>query len=136
MCVYPAGLAISVFDEEITGADINFVRSKNISVVTFDSDAPESRRMIFEGADNYDIGVKLGEAMNILYPKGGKYRIITGMCPNMELRVKGVQSMLNRIEWSIILPSLNCNENSTLSLELMKILAANSDVQVICLKRE
>jgi ABC-type sugar transport system substrate-binding protein len=72
-------MAVSVLDENVTGMAINYVRSKNVSVVTLDSDAPESNRVAFIGPNNTDFGVKLGEAMNKAQPEGGNYRILTGL---------------------------------------------------------
>jgi ABC-type sugar transport system substrate-binding protein len=125
------GIAISVLDEKITGSAIDYVRSKNIPVVTFDSDAPESLRNDFVGANNFDVGKKLGSALNLLYPEGGNFRIITGISPNLKYRVEGVERALIGSKWSVIQPALNCNENSTLALQLMISLADNPGVQGI-----
>lgn len=126
------GMAISVLDDNITGMAIDYVRSKNVSVVTFDSNAPESNRVAYIGPNNTEFGVKLGVAMNKAQPEGGNYRILTGIGPNMEQRAMGVKSALANTKWVELSPPISCNESSTLATQhLHDLLDSDSNLQGI-----
>jgi ABC-type sugar transport system substrate-binding protein len=56
-------IAVSVLDENVTGTAINVAVDRGVCVITFDSDAPNSKRRAYVGVNNFDYGVKLGEAM-------------------------------------------------------------------------
>jgi ribose transport system substrate-binding protein len=81
------GMGVAVLDEEVTGSAIDFATSQNIPVVTFDSDAPSSSRIAYVGTNNSAFGEELGKVMKQVDPTGGLYRIITGIGPNLDLRV-------------------------------------------------
>ena len=66
------GMAVSVLDETITGEAIDFARDRNIPVITFDSDAPKSKRMAFVSTNSSAFGEELGKVMNQLDPEGGR----------------------------------------------------------------
>ena len=53
--------------------------------MTFDSDAPQSKRLSFIGSDNYDLGTQHANVLLQIDPTGykyGKYALITSMGPN------------------------------------------------------
>ncbi len=64
-------IAVSVLDENVTGTAINVAVDRGVCVITFDSDAPNSKRRAYVGVNNFDYGVKLGEAMKKKQPRGG-----------------------------------------------------------------
>jgi hypothetical protein len=64
-----ACIAVSVMDENVTGAAINYAADQGIRVVTLDSDAPYSKRSAYVGVNNFDYGMKLGEAMKKKTPE-------------------------------------------------------------------
>jgi ribose transport system substrate-binding protein len=64
------GMMISVLDEKVTGEAIDYVVTvRNISVITLDSDAPNSTRAAYVGANNSDLGVQIGKELSLMSPK-------------------------------------------------------------------
>jgi len=53
----PTGILISPADPELMKADIDAAIAQGIPVITIDSDAPSSHRLLFIGTDNYAAGV-------------------------------------------------------------------------------
>jgi ribose transport system substrate-binding protein len=52
----PTGILISPSDPRLLKADIDAAISQGIPVITVDSDAPDSKRLMFIGTDNYKAG--------------------------------------------------------------------------------
>ena len=114
------GVAVAVIDESVTGAAIDFVHDAKIPVITFDSDAEQSKRQAFVGTDNTALGFELGKVLNQLAPEGGGYAMMTGSGPNLALRVNGVRKALNATNWEEVGLPVNCNDNFTTALEQMR----------------
>lgn len=51
-----SGLAVAVIDVDITGAAIDRAAEAGIPVITFDSDAPGSRRFAHIGTNDFELG--------------------------------------------------------------------------------
>ncbi len=67
----PAGIMVSAADPELIRADIDAAVAAGIPVITMDSDAPASKRLVFVGTNNYQAGVMGGEvAARLLHGKG------------------------------------------------------------------
>jgi ribose transport system substrate-binding protein len=77
---------------KLTGA-INDAVARGVPVMTFDSDAPESKRFAFYGVDDIDTGKKVMTELNTLMNGKGKIAILAGNqnAPNLRKRVEGVQ---------------------------------------------
>jgi ribose transport system substrate-binding protein len=71
------GIAISPIDAKNQTPLINDAASKTI-VITHDSDAPESNRLMYIGMDNYDAGRMVGQLVKEAVPNGGKVGIFVG----------------------------------------------------------
>jgi ribose transport system substrate-binding protein len=52
----PTGILISPSDPRLLKADIDAAISQGVPVITVDSDAPDSKRLMFIGTDNYKAG--------------------------------------------------------------------------------
>ncbi|HTV21505.1 MAG TPA: sugar-binding protein [Polyangiaceae bacterium] len=61
-------------------------------LITFDSDAPKSKRMLYIGTNNYEAGKALGAEIVKLLPKGGKMAVFVGSlsADNAAQRLKGI----------------------------------------------
>lgn len=133
----PDGIVISVIDEDVTGEAINFVVDFGIPVITFDSDAPQSKRQAFIGTDNYMFGFELGKILNQVNPTGSYYGIITSPSPNLQLRVDGLRKRLQGdylepTNWKEVDYSpLNCEMNTTLAIEQMYRYASDPNIKAI-----
>ena len=71
------GIAISPIDAKNQTPLINDAASKT-KVITHDSDAPESNRLVYIGMDNYDAGRMCGQLVKEAIPDGGKVAIFVG----------------------------------------------------------
>jgi len=58
----PAGIMVSPADPTSLAPEIQSAISQGIPVITMDSDAPDSKRLLFIGTNNYDAGVMGGKA--------------------------------------------------------------------------
>ena len=67
------GIAISSIEADATVPTINQVIDKGIPCITFDSDAPNSRRLCYIGTNNFNAGKAAGDAARDLLPNGGKF---------------------------------------------------------------
>ena len=61
-------------------------------LITFDSDAPKSKRLLYIGTNNYEAGKALGGEIVKLLPKGGKMAVFVGTlsADNAAQRLKGI----------------------------------------------
>lgn len=88
------GITLSCTDANVLTAAIDAAVGKGVSVVTFDSDAPKSKRFAYYGVDDMECGRELMRQLaKAMGDKGGKIAILAGNqnAPNLQLRVKGVR---------------------------------------------
>ena len=89
------GIAISTLNGNFLTDTINRAIDAGIPVVTWDSDAPKSRRMAFYGVDDYRSGQIMGEQAIKLLNGKGKIAIITSMgATNLQRRLEGAREAL------------------------------------------
>jgi ribose transport system substrate-binding protein len=67
------GLALSCIEAEASIPIIDAVIEKKIPCITFDSDSPKSKWLVYIGTNNFNAGKAAGEAAVKLFPKGGKF---------------------------------------------------------------
>ena len=94
------GIAISPIDAENQTPMINDAAAK-VPVITHDSDAPKSDRLMYIGMDNYKAGRMCGQLVKQAVPEGGKVAIFVGRLEqdNARLRRQGViDELLDRSE--------------------------------------
>jgi ribose transport system substrate-binding protein len=89
-------IGISCNDPKAYVSVINKAVKKGIKVMCWDSDAPSSKRSVFYGVNSYQVGKKMGKAMNRLLGGKGKIVIISGDAAalNLNLRIKGAKTTL------------------------------------------
>src|SRR5688572_4351499 len=65
-------------------------------LITFDSDAPKSNRLLYIGTNNYEAGKVLGGEIVKLLPNGGKIAVFVGTlaADNAKERLRGVQDAI------------------------------------------
>ena len=85
------GIAISPIDAANQTPSINDWAAKT-RIITQDSDAPESKRLMYIGVDNYMAGRMCGQLVKEAVPQGGKVAIFVGRLgqDNARLRRQGV----------------------------------------------
>ncbi len=90
------GIAISVNDADALRETIDKAMDVGIPVVTFDSDAPKSKRMSYYGTNNPASGKMMGENLVKYMGKKGNVGILMGTpgAPNLEERKNGLLEYL------------------------------------------
>ncbi|AUX45156.1 sugar ABC transporter substrate-binding protein [Sorangium cellulosum] len=65
-------------------------------LITFDSDAPKSSRLLYIGTNNYEAGKALGAQIVKLLPSGGKMAVFVGMlsADNAKQRLQGIEDAI------------------------------------------
>src|SRR5262249_39977089 len=116
------GLAISVADVAAMTKSIEAATAAGIPVITFDSDAPGSKRIAYIGTNNKEFGLALGKQLLQLRPDGGKYAMISGGpgAENLAERVNGVREALKGSKWTEVPGSPTfCNDDPALGVQQM-----------------
>src|SRR5687767_8096312 len=89
------GIAISTLNGDFLTETINRAVDAGIPVVTWDSDAPKSKRMAFYGVDDYASGKIMGEqAIKLLNGKGTVAMITSMGATNLQRRLEGARDAL------------------------------------------
>ena len=89
------GLMVSVVSPEEQTPWLNKLAEK-INLVTVDSDAPQSQRLVFIGPQHYDIGLAMGMSIVRLLPNGGKVAVFAGelAADNVVQRLRGINDAI------------------------------------------
>jgi ribose transport system substrate-binding protein len=91
------GIAISSLNGDFLTETIDRAIDAGIPVVTWDADAPKSRRIAFYGVDDVAAGRILGERATALVGGHGKVAIITSVgAINLARRLEGVREVLKQ----------------------------------------
>ena len=87
-------IIVSCSDEDTLTQAINYAVENGIAVMTFDSDAPNSKRFAFYGPDDLEMGKKIINELAGLIDGKGKIAILGGnkMANNLQERVKGIKT--------------------------------------------
>jgi ribose transport system substrate-binding protein len=95
------GIAISASDANVLTAAVNSAIDRGVTLMTFDSDIPNSKRMAYYGINDEEAGkavmTQLAKAMG---GKGGKIAILSGNqnATNLNARIKGVKAELEALK--------------------------------------
>jgi ribose transport system substrate-binding protein len=91
------GIAISCLNGDFLTDTINRAIDAGIPVVTWDADAPRSKRLAFYGVDDLAAGRIMGEQAVTLLGGRGKIAIITSVgAINLQRRLQGVREVLDQ----------------------------------------
>jgi ribose transport system substrate-binding protein len=89
------GIAISVLNADFLTSTIDRAVDAGIPVVTWDSDAPKSKRAAFYGVDDLKSGQIMGDEAHRLLGDTGTIAIITSLgAANLQRRLEGVRQAL------------------------------------------
>ncbi|HTZ47659.1 MAG TPA: substrate-binding domain-containing protein [Verrucomicrobiae bacterium] len=94
---HPSGIMVSVTDPKLFKDPIDNAILQGIPVICIDADAPDSKRVLFIGTDNFRAGQDSGKRMATLLGGQGRVVIVTlaGQL-NVEDRVRGVNDALKK----------------------------------------
>ncbi len=89
----PSGIMVSAADANVIGPDIDAALGQGIPVITVDSDAPNSKRLLFVGTDNFNAGSLGGHLVAKMLNGKGTVAVFTMMPQaNLAERLQGYQS--------------------------------------------
>jgi ribose transport system substrate-binding protein len=93
----PAGIMISVTRPDLLQDAIDSAVAQGIPVITVDSDAPTSKRLMFVGTDNFRAGMESGKRMGEILKGQGQLVVVTipGQL-NLDERARGMNEALKK----------------------------------------
>ncbi len=88
-------IAVSAIAPKDQTAELNVIAART-NLITFDSDAATSHRLLYIGTNNYAAGKVLGDEIVRLLPKGGKIAVFVGTfaADNAAQREKGIEDAI------------------------------------------
>jgi len=93
-------------------------------VITWDSDAPNSKRIAFYGVNDFKSGQILGEELVRILNHKGNIAIMTALgSDNLEQRLKGVMSVLKNEPGIKILNTFDCKDDPLVAREQVELMA-------------
>ena len=114
------GIAISTLNGDFLTETINKAIDAGIPVVTWDSDAPKSKRIAFYGVDDFAGGRILGEQAVRLLDGKGKVAIITSLgATNLQRRLEGMKDALAKAPGIRIVEVFDIKEDTVRCAELI-----------------
>ena len=91
------GIASSCLNGDLLTDAIDGAVDAGIPVVTFDSDAPRSKRLVFYGVNDFEAGRALGDGLVKLLGGRGRVALITALgADNLQKRLDGAREALAR----------------------------------------
>ena len=114
------GIAISCLNGDFLTDTINRAVDAGIPVVTWDADAPKSKRMAFYGVDDKAAGRIMGEQAVKLLGGKGTVAIITSVgAVNLQQRLEGVQEVLAQQPDVKVIEVYDIKEDAVRSAEII-----------------
>jgi ribose transport system substrate-binding protein len=126
-------IAVSVIAPKDQVAALNNVASK-ARLITFDSDAAATKRLLYVGTINYEAGKKLGERIVELLPKGGKMAVFVGFfsADNAAERLRGISDAIAGHGIEIVEKREDQTDRAKARSNVEDILNARPDVSLVC----
>jgi ribose transport system substrate-binding protein len=115
---------------KVTGA-INDAVDKGVPVMTFDSDAPQSKRFAFYGTNDIECGKQVMKELAPIIGDKGTVAILAGNqnAPNLQNRVKGVQEEAkNHPGITLLKPTYHIETPQDASAEVTRTMNANPSI--------
>jgi ribose transport system substrate-binding protein len=114
------GISISCTNGDFLTETINKAIDAGIPVVTWDSDAPKSKRYAFYGVDDFASGKIMGEqAVKLLNGKGTVAIITSVGATNLQRRLDGMKEALAKAPGIQIVETFDIHEDSVRTVELI-----------------
>jgi ribose transport system substrate-binding protein len=133
----PSGILISVTKPDLLQDAINGAIAQGIPVITVDSDAPNSKRVMFVGTDNIRAGSESAKRMADILKGQGQVVIISvpGQL-NMDQRLQGVNDTLKKYPGMKIIQTIDDKGDPRVANDSMSgLLKAKAKIDgIICLE--
>ncbi|MGE5570797.1 MAG: substrate-binding domain-containing protein [Rhodospirillales bacterium] len=133
----PSGIMVSVGDPALMTPEIDSAISQGVPVVTIDSDAPSSKRLLFIGTDNYEAG--LMGARIVAEQLKGKGNVVVFTIPsqqNLKERLNGYEQVFRGHPGIKITEIVDIKGDPTIAFDkTMEIVEKNAPVDAfVCLE--
>jgi ribose transport system substrate-binding protein len=114
------GIAISCTSADLLNDPIDKAIAAGIPVVTWDSDAPRSKRLAFWGVDDFKSGQIMGEEAARLVGGRGKVALLTTIgAENLGRRLDGVRESLKKYPDMKVVETYDVKEDPTRCAEII-----------------
>jgi ribose transport system substrate-binding protein len=114
----PAGILVSVADPNVMKPEIDAAIAAGIPVITIDSDAPESKRLLFIGTNNYRAGTMGAQvAVKRLNGKGNVVFFSMPGQPNLDERLRGYKDIFANSPAIKIIDVVNIKGDSRIAFD-------------------
>jgi ribose transport system substrate-binding protein len=107
--------------------------AEKTNLITFDSDAPKTKRLLYIGTNNYEAGKVLGGEIVKLLPKGGKIAVFVGTfsADNAAQRFKGIQDAIAGHKIEVIDKREDNTDRAKARSNVEDIVNANADLNLV-----
>jgi ribose transport system substrate-binding protein len=135
---HPAGILVSVTNPEMFQAPIAAAIASGIPVICLDADAPDSKRVMFIGTDNFRAGQESAKRMADILKGHGDIVLVTipGQL-NMEERVRGVNEALKKYPGIKVVQTIDDKGDSAKAYDAVSALLSAKKTKVdaiLCLE--
>lgn len=127
----PAGLLVSVADAKLMQPAIDDAIAAGIPVITLDSDAPGSKRLMFIGTNNMVAGTQGGKRLVEKLHGKGNVVFFTMPQPNLDERLKGYKDVLANSPGIKIVEVVNINGDAGNAFDRAQHYAGAKNVEKI-----
>lgn len=127
------GIGISVIESDTIGPVIDDLMKSGIKVITFDSDAANSKRIAYIGTNNFQAGKAAGEAAKKLLPEGGKVFGFVGNqnAPNARERIAGFKDAVKGTNIVLVDVFDDNKDPAKARANVENVLQAHKDVKML-----
>lgn len=133
----PAGILVSVSNPALFNEAIDKAVLQGIPVICVDADAPDSKRVLFIGTDNYRAGQGSGKRMaDLLNGKGNVAIVALSGQLNVEERVRGVNDALKKYPGITVLKTIDDKGDARNAYDAISTMQQGKDKLdgIICLE--
>ncbi|MEP7050933.1 MAG: sugar-binding protein [Pseudomonadota bacterium] len=125
-------IAVSVIAPKDQLRILNEVADKT-NLITFDSDAPASKRLLYIGTNNFSAGQALGERIVKILPDGGKIAIFVGSLStdNAAQRLGGIEAAIKDHKIEIVDKREDNTDRAKARSNVEDIINAHKDLSLV-----
>jgi ribose transport system substrate-binding protein len=125
-------IAVSVIAPQDQLRILNEVAEKT-NLITFDSDAEKSKRLLYIGTNNFEAGKALGERIVKLLPEGGKIAVFVGTLSsdNAAQRLAGIEAAIKDKRIEIVDKREDNTDRAKARSNVEDIINAHNDLNLV-----
>src|SRR3954471_1434128 len=125
-------IAVSVIAPKDQLRILNEVADKT-NLITFDSDADKSKRLLYIGTNNFEAGKALGERIAKILPDGGKIAVFVGTlsADNASQRLAGIESAIKDHKIEIVDKREDNTDRAKARSNVEDIINAHKDLNLV-----